>query len=585
MTTLTAASFPRLWPAVWKLLRLRWVIVLSQFRRASLRRKIGQGVLAAIILGALGGAFALSWFLLRFLQSPELAAVLGDPSAFLASIPVLVVSAVGGVTLISSFGVLLQALYLAGDMDFLLSKPVPIRAIFVAKLIQAILPNFSLVLLFGLPVLFGLGASAGYNFLYYPLVLLVLILLGLAAAGLASLLVMFVVRLVPARRVAEILGFFAAIFSMICSQSGQFANFGETSPEQAAQAIEMIRRFDTAWSPLAWAGRGLVDIGQGNWLSGGWLVLLTLGLAGGIFAVCLVTAERLYFTGWASVQVSFRKKKPAPAIRRESGMRWPFSSWIARVVPQSVRGILSKDFRMLRRDLRNMSQLVTPLIFGVLYGFLLIRSGGEPPAGRGEAPDAFMSALSGLMAYGNVAIALFVSWSMLSRLAMMGFSQEGRQYWLLKTAPISPNRLLAAKYLVAVLPTLALGGVFLLGISLLQQTSGFGLLFSFLVLVLVVLGLAGLSLAFGVLSANFDWEDPRRISQGGMGCLGSLAGALFLLLSLVLFFGPMLLASSLGVSQLLGQWVGLGLGGLFCLAGAFIPLRLVRERVPRLDEA
>lgn len=239
---------------------------------------------------------------------------------------------------------------------------------------------------------------------------------------------------------------------------------------------------------------------------------------------------------------------------------------------------------MLRRDLRNMSQLVTPLIFGILYGFLLIRSGGEPPAGRGEAPDAFMAALGGLMAYGNVAIALFVSWSMLSRLALMGFSQEGRQYWLLKAAPISPNRLLAAKYLVAVLPTLVLGGVFLLGISLLQRMSGFGLLFSFLVLVLVVLGLAGLSLAFGVLSANFNWEDPRRISQGGMGCLGSLAGALFLLLSLALFFGPMLLAGMLGASPILGQSIGLGLGGLFCLAGGFIPLLLVRKRIPQLGE-
>ncbi len=584
MTALPVSPSVRLWPAVWKLLRLRWVIVLSQFRRASLRRKIMQGILAVIILGALVAAFALSWMLLRFLRSPELGAVLGDPTAFLARIPVLVVSAVGVVTLISSFGVLLQALYLAGDMDFLLSKPVPIRAIFIAKLIQAILPNFSLVLLFGLPVLFGLGASAGYNFLYYPLVLLVLIALGLAAAGLASLLVMFVVRLVPARRVAEILGFFAAIFSMICSQSGQFANFSETSPEQAAQAVALVARFDTAWSPLAWAGRGLVDIGQGSWLSGGVLVLLTLSLTAGIFAICLATAERLYFTGWASVQVSFRKKKPTPATRRESESRWPFSSWIARLVPQSVRGILSKDFRMLRRDLRNMSQLVTPLIFGILYGFLLIRSGGEPPAGRGEAPDAFMAALGGLMAYGNVAIALFVSWSMLSRLALMGFSQEGRQYWLLKAAPISPNRLLAAKYLVAVLPTLVLGGVFLLGISLLQRMSGFGLLFSFLVLVLVVLGLAGLSLAFGVLSANFNWEDPRRISQGGMGCLGSLAGALFLLLSLALFFGPMLLAGMLGASPILGQSIGLGLGGLFCLAGGFIPLLLVRKRIPQLGE-
>ena len=47
-------------------------------------------------------------------------------------------------TLLTSFGVLLQAMYLAGDMDFLLASPVPIRAVFIAKLLQAVIPNFAI---------------------------------------------------------------------------------------------------------------------------------------------------------------------------------------------------------------------------------------------------------------------------------------------------------------------------------------------------------------------------------------------------------------------------------------------------------
>ena len=86
-------------------------------------------------------------------------------------------------TLLTSFGVLLQALYLSGDMDFLLSTPVPIRAVFIAKLLQAVLPNVALIALFGLPILFGLGISSGYAAVYYPLVVLVMIALALAAAG------------------------------------------------------------------------------------------------------------------------------------------------------------------------------------------------------------------------------------------------------------------------------------------------------------------------------------------------------------------------------------------------------------------
>ena len=181
MTSLYAVRAPpgaNLWRSVWKLLRLRLKIFISSFQRAKLRRKIGIIVLALLALGALAFAFVLSWLILRFMRSPQLLQYLGDASSLLESVPVIVVSAAFFGILLTSFGVLLQALYLAGDMDFLLSAPVPIRAVFISKLLQAILPNFGLVVLFGLPVLYGLGASRGYNLLYFPLVLIVLIALA-----------------------------------------------------------------------------------------------------------------------------------------------------------------------------------------------------------------------------------------------------------------------------------------------------------------------------------------------------------------------------------------------------------------------
>ncbi len=242
-----------LWGVVWKLLRLRVLIFVSGFRRAKLRSKIVMILAVALILIFLGFIFFLSWTLLRFFRSPELVSLLGDIEPVLESVPALIVSGMFIGILLTSFGVLLQALYLAGDMDFLLSAPVPIRAVFMAKLLQAILPNFGLVCLFALPVLYGLGISSGYSFFFYPVVLLVLSALALAAAGLASLFVMLVVRIFPARRVAEVLGFIGAIASFICSQSGQLARWGEAGPAQAQQALKMVTRLNTPWSPLAWA--------------------------------------------------------------------------------------------------------------------------------------------------------------------------------------------------------------------------------------------------------------------------------------------------------------------------------------------
>lgn len=572
-----------LWRSVGKLLRLRVIILLGGLRRGTLRNRIGTIILLILALSIMAGAFVFSWVLLRLMRSPELAQYV-DTSAFLEIVPVLVVTMAFLGIFVTSFGVLLQALYLAGDMDFLLCAPIPIRAVFVTKLIQAILPNLGIVLLFGLPVLYGMGASAGYTFLYYPLVPLVLFLLALAAAGLASLLVMVVVRFIPARRVAEVLGFVVAIFWFTCSQSGQILNFSERTGTQVTQAVDLLPRLNLEWSPLTWAGRSLLYIGEGRWLAGIALTVLTIGLTAAIFAVSLEAAERLYLSGWSSVQVGTRKKKTArvarPARVRENGL----AALVNRFVPAPVRTIISKDFLMLRRDLRSMSQLVTPLILGIVYGLVLLRSGGEAPGGRGEAPPIFMEMFQNLMVYANVGIALFVGWSLLSRLAAMGFSQEGKNYWLLKTAPVSTFRLLGAKFLVAFLPTLVLCAVFLLILSLVRGTGLSTLLFSLAAVALTVAGGAGLNLAFGVVGANFEWEDPRRISQGSMGCLGALVTFLYLIFSLMLFFGPAVLLAGVGLPEIVGNLAGLVVGGAVSLAAAILPLWMVRERVPRLAE-
>ncbi len=572
-----------LWRSVVKLLRLRLVILIGGFRRAKLSRKLGLIILAIIILSVLALVFIGSWFLLRFISSPDLFQYVGNPTVFLTSVPVIVFTATFAGILLTSFGLLLQALYLAGDMDFLLSAPVPIRAVFISKMLQAILPNFGLILLFGLPLLYGLGASEGYNLLYFPLVILLLSVMALAAAGLSSLLVMLIVRVFPARRVAEVLGLLAGLISILCSQSGQIANWTDVSQQQASQALQLVSRVNSLWSPFAWGGRGLVAIGEGRWLSGTGLIFTTFALAIGIFLISLQTAERWYFTGWVGLQTGTTKKKVrshSPEVAN-GGLRYLSSHHF---LPASIIAIVQKDFIVLRRDLRNMSQLITPLVFGVIYAVLFLRSGGQAPEGRGQAPAWFMEAFDNLMVYGNVGISLFVSWTFLSRVAFTGFSQEGHNYWIIKSAPMSPGKILTAKFIVGYLPATLLGWGFILIISLLQHAPIGILAYSLLVVTLCVAGLTGLNLSLGVNGANFDWQDPRRMAQGGTGCLSSLFSIIFLILSLALFFVPPFLFDFFQWSGLIGKITGLTLGGALCFAVTFIPLRLVRDRIPLLDE-
>jgi ABC-2 type transport system permease protein len=586
-TALPSTHVPdaRVLPAVWKLLLLRFRITYNSFRHAKLRRKIGIIILWLVLLGFAGFILSVSSWLLSVVQSPELAQYVGvDLRPFLASIPALTLSGLFLGTLFTSFGVLLQALYLSGDMDFLLSTPIPIRAVFIAKLLQAVLPNFGLISLFGIPLLFGLGISSSYNIIYYPLVLIVMLALALSAAGLSSLLVMLVVRVLPPRRAAEILGFLGAVLGFACSQIGNFSNsLGRNLDVSGKQITGIFMRSNTPWLPLNWAGQGLVALGEGHWISGFLLLGVTLGLASVAFWFALVTAERLFYSGWAGMQVVARRKVTQPRRPSQSDTT-DLASRLVRFIPAPVLGIVQKDFLTLRRDLRNLSQLISPIILGVIYTFAILRNSGEPPPGRGEAPTWFMDSFRVVLAYSSVGMSLFVGWMILSRLAGMGFSHEGKNYWMLKVSPIRTSHLLAAKFLVAYLPPLGLGLVFLTVISIAQKLSILEFAYSLIAIIMCLAGSAGILLAFGVLGANFTWTDPRRMNAGGMGCLGQVITMLYLPISFGLFVTPIGLASFFDVPILYGYLAGLFLGSSITAACAYIPLWLVQKKVERLNE-
>jgi ABC-2 type transport system permease protein len=581
-----------LWHYVWKLLRLRWVITWSGLKRSRTRRKIGLGIIAVLVLGFAGILFWGSWALLGFLRSPYVMQFT-DPAALLESMPTVVFSFAFIAVLLTNFGVLLQALYLAKDMDFLLVAPLPMRAVFFTKLLQAILPNFGLVCLFGLPVLFGLGVSSHYQVLYYPLVVISLGMLTLAAGGISGLLVMAIVRVIPARRVAEVLGFIGVVLSVLISQSSRLFTNVNLSNSQLSTGLNTLVKVNTPFSPLAWTGRGLVDIGNGHWLGGLGLLSLALILAGAIFWIALTSAERLYYSGWASLQVSPHRMKrqnrwretrmggvaSAQAVATPSANAGK-DHLFPRFISPSLRAMVWKDFTLLRRDLRNLSQLITPLLLGVIVVVSTARSG----LGGNRQSDFFASNGIDFSFYGSLAFALFIGWSLMLTLTIGAFSREGRNYWLIKTSPINTRTLLLSKFLVSFIPSLLFEWVLLLTIQIAQGGRVGLLLYGLIITLFYVAGSIGINLAFGVIGARLDWQDPRQMNSTSLGCLGTAASFVYFPISLMFFFLPVLGFTLLSSNQTLGQIVGAALGAVFCLTCAVVPPLLVRRKVARIGQ-
>jgi ABC-2 type transport system permease protein len=566
-----------LWHYVWKLLRLRLVISWSSFRRSKTRRKVGTVIVGLLILALAIFLFWISLVVLRFLQSPQVAQYV-DLKQIIASMPSTIISLAFFVFLLTNFAVLLQVLYLSNDMDFLLAAPLPMRAVFLAKLLQGLLPNFGLIALFALPLLFGLGVMQGYNLLFYPLVVVTLVTVSLLGASISSLLVMAIVRVVPARRVAEVLGFFGAILSLLLSQSGQFiARFAPSGRSDLTGAISQLSGIDQPWSPLAWAGRGLVALGESNWLIGLPLLILSLGLAGGLFWAALGLAERLYYSGWARMGEGHRKKKvrsPAAAAAAAS----PAAGLFLRI-PAPVRAVVSKDWKLLRRDLRNLSQLIAPLIFSAIYAVSMVRGFSSVPDLPG---DVFSQILNRSGIYLYLALPMFFGWTFLMNLALNAFSREGKNYWLLKAAPLTAGRLMLAKFIASYVPGVIFQWVLFGFVILLHWPGVETLLYALVVPLFYIGGLVGITLTFGAYGAKLDWEDPRRMSSGPIGCVSFIAGGAYVVMAWALFFLPAAIIPVFGGPEWLGQLAGLFFGGLVSLACATIPPRQALERVNKI---
>lgn len=568
-------------PSVWKLLRLRARIAINVFKHSKTRSKVWRIVVLVLAAAFMGFLYWVSTLMLRALQMPQVAGLF-DPALIAAALPPLVLGLAFLLTLMTNFGVLLQALYLSRDMDFLIVSPLPMRAVFLAKLLEAILPNFVLFCAISLPVLFGLGSSSGYSFLYYPLLVILLALLALAAGGLAGVLVMAVVRFVPARRVAEVLGFLGATFSVLIGQSGQLFNYVELEPGEVANLAAAFTRLNPPWSPFTWAGRGLTAIGMGDWLPGIGLTVLVLALAGGMFAGTLLLAEHLYYTGWSSMQGTARRKRPtAPRLPAEVVVDHPAGRWL----PRPLRGIVRKDFHLLRRDPRNYSNLITPLIVGFV---LLFTTSTRDPEGAGRRLEALSERfnLGFLDSVSLVFLAVFVGWMVLANLGPTAFSREGRSYWMLKSAPIKTVYLLAGKFLVTFLPALLFSLLYLVLAFVIRRANWAWFPYSAGALAFVLGGASGIAVAFGAAGANLEWDAPHhQRMRGSAGCLVFLAVSAFVGLDLALFIAPLgIWQFSQGSLPPLAFLISIVLGGGAAAAAALIALSIAEPRVARIGE-
>ena len=342
------------------------------------------------------------------------------------------------------------ALFERGDLDLLLSSPLPSRSIFAVRLLGVTATTAGLFLYLLTPfahVALALGEPRWIAI--YP----ALAALAAVIACAAMLLTLALVRLLGARRtrvLAQVVAAIAGAFLFLLSQAYNFiAHSSEgAAAERSLRALAQGGLLGPA-SPLWLPGRAA--LGEALPLAG--LALLAL-LA---FVATVGRTHRFFVHGLQQAAGASR----APA-QPASGLRLRFRRSLFDTV-------VVKEWRLIARDPHLISQVLLQLVYLLPLLFLLLRGSDDPGTAGGAA--------AGTAAAIGAGLTLLCS-SLTGSLAWIVISAEEAPD-LLRSAPAAARTIRLAKLAATTMPPLLLVALPLLW--LIVRTPLAGLLVSFTV--------------------------------------------------------------------------------------------------------
>ena len=341
--------------------------------------------------------------------------VMSDPARLMAGGPLVTAGIVTWFVMLliaaTAFGLSIIALFERGDLDLLLSSPIPPRTVLAVRGMAVAVQSLGFFALFWIPFANAAIAHGHWRLAAtYP----VLAAFGLGAVACAFASTLALVRAFGARRartIAQIGGAFlgAAIFL-------------------AMQAFNFLPRF-TQLRIIAWsrgdAGQSLIGPDSVLWwpfraLMGDALPFIVVtALCVGAFVAVVVRAERLFLDGT-------REAVAAPARRAVTTRA--FRSGLSHVV-------IAKEMRLIARDPKLISGMLLQVLYLLPLFFLLLRK------------DSAHALLAPTI--------LLVASSLAGNLAFLTVSGEESPD-LVGAAPVSGERILWLKVVAAMLIPLAI---------------------------------------------------------------------------------------------------------------------------------
>jgi len=402
-------------------------------------------------------------------------------------------------------------LYASSDLELLLSWPLTAREVLGIKLVEILAAEAAGALVLGLPVLAAFGAAARAPAWYYVLLPFVTLVLLLLPTGLALLLNLAAMRLIPAHRAREVGLALGAVLGAVVYGACQLlpAAVQTTSALGAGLASLPLTSpyLPTTWlaAGLAGAARGSVGSAAagigGSALAGGLVLAAALGVVPAVFASGRV--ER-----WRRGR-SRGRPQPRSAARpaSEAGVRGAVGEPASEAATRgrgpagtAAVGLVRKELACVLRDAAEWSQA----LYGLVIVAVMVVS--KRMVGAEDASTFALGAVpTFLLGLGTTVLGVG------SALGLGAVAREGKARWFVLSAPLTPEQWLGAKMAAGALLVgpVAVAVTLVAGLSLARLTWA-----ETAALVGAVAaaapGATAISILVGAGNPVFDAPDPRR---------------------------------------------------------------------------
>jgi len=529
-------------------------------QRGEVLRGLGLLLLAALFM--LGNYLAFRRLLTLLIQVEDLAPLLitGLAERLLSMVYLAVLS----MLFFSNILVGLATLYRSRDLPMLLTAPLGPATVFLSKFLESLTNSSALPLIFLLPVLYAYGQVFQGGALYYAAAPLLLLAFVLTPAALGALVTLVLMRFFPASKAQAMLTSLSLIFL-----TGLVVLFRLMRPERLLnpaadldlpELLNSLTAPARGASPSGWIAQAQMGLLEGD-PSAFWQGALPLAaLALVCLALLLGVAARFYAESYNRSRSAPQAQGADPRRLRERLAR----CWL-KPFGRSRHFLLHRDLKLFVRDQIQWTQLFLLAALVAIYLFNLTVIPLPVPA------------VQRVVSFLNLALTGFILAAVGLRFAYPVVSQEGRTYWILRSAPLDPRAYLRAKLLLLIPPLLLLALLLVWASNLLLSVDRLFMAFSLLTVAAMTVALTSMGVGLGAAMPNFKHENPAQIAFSGGGLLYMILSLLYIGGIVALEARPVYLMATGLVTRGDHLWETiLLLSAAFALTGlaAWIPYRL-----------